>query len=296
MDLSVLILSYNTCDITKNCLSALVACLQSPLNSSLSAEIIIVDNASSDGSHQMLDDFSRTSSIPVTYIPNKENVGFARGNNLALQYAKGRYILYLNSDVILNTIPFLELIQQFKDRDSLGALTVGVVLTDGTRDEASHRGFPTPWNAFCYYSQLEHISLHIPFLRRIFGGYHQTWKDTNGAHTIDVASGAFLLVKKQILDRLKGFDEAFFMYGEDIDLAYRLSLLGYSILFYPAYTVTHLKYSSGIKNSNVKTKKKMSKHFYEAMKIFYDKHYRAKYPVIITKLIHSVIAFKMRRI
>lgn len=289
-DISVIIPSYNTKEITQKCIQYLTHVLGTKPNRCLSSEIIVVDNASSDGSREMLQ------KLPVTSVLLKENVGFSRANNIALQKASGKYILFLNSDVYVKDINFVDLIGYLQKNNKRGALTVRVNLENGSIDKASHRGFPTVWNSMCYYLGLEKIAVTFPFLQRVFGGYHLLYRDLKAIHEVDVISGAFFLTKQSVLDEVGYFDEAFFMYGEDIDLAYRIKKAGYKIIYYPLYTVLHLKYKSGLGTSEKHVRHKIKHHFYDAMKIFYKKHYEQKYPSFFNALIYALISYKMNRV
>ncbi len=286
LDLSIIILSYNTKKLTKKCLFSLIDNLKK--SPSLEIEIIVVDNASTDGSWQMLESFKVYKNFKL--IKNKSNIGFAKANNQALKEAQGKYILFLNSDVIVDKIDFDVLIDYLEKDQRVGALTVKINLPTKKIDPACHRGFPTLWNSLSYFLKLEKFLGKLPFLRKFFGGYHLTYFDLNTIHEVDSISGAFFLTRKDILEKVGGFDEEFFMYGEDIDLCFRIKHLGYKIIYYPLFHVIHLKYASGIKKNNSLTKKQ----FYEAMKIFYRKHYQKKYPYFFNKLVYFFIDFKSR--
>lgn len=285
-DLSVIIVSFNTKELTLTCIEKLRNALS---KGKITAEIIIVDNDSHDGSAESLKALANGKDIKV--ILNKENTGFGKPNNQGLAISEGRYVLYLNSDVYVPEEAFLDdLIKQMDDNPLLGALTVRVNLTTGSIDPASHRGFPTVWRSLCYYAGLEKLTAKIPLLNRIFGGYHLTYLPLSTRHEIDTPTGAFFLARKDVLDVLKGFDEIFFMYGEDIDLSYRIKRLGYSIIYDPAHTVLHLKNQSGIKRkNNVTIQKKTRNYFYESMAIFYKKHYEQCYPRWISALVYAAI-------
>lgn len=289
-DLSVIFVSYNTKDLTLQSLSKLQTALS---KGKIDAEIIIVDNNSQDGSPEAFKAYAQTKKNVKT-IFNHDNPGFGKANNQGMAIAEGRYILYLNTDVFVPEEPFLDaLIAQMDSNKLIGALTVKVQLSSGAIDPASHRGFPTVWRSFCYYSGLEKITKKIPLLNRMFGGYHLTHLPLTTKHEIDTPTGAFFLSRRDILDTLKGFDEDFFMYGEDIDLAFRIKRLGYIILYDPSYTVLHLKNQSGIKKkNNTKIQKKTKNHFYESMAIFYKKHYEKLYPNWISALVYAAINHK----
>lgn len=280
LDLSVIILSYNTKDITQRTLDSLLATLK---KSRIRYEVIVIDNNSVDGSQAVLKHY------PVTSVFLKKNIGFGKGNNKGLQLAKGRYVLYLNSDVLHNNVSYDHLIAYMDKHTDIGAITVKVVLPSKDIDPASHRGFPTPWRSFTYYARLEKLFKHVPVLNRLFGGYHLVDKDLNVTHEVDAITGAYFFTRRELMDALNGFDEDFFMYGEDLDLAYRVKESGFKVLYYPKYTVTHLKYQSGIKTKNKTIRKEIKKHFYQSMKIFYQKHYERKYPSFINKFVYFVI-------
>ncbi len=293
--LSVIILSYNTKDITRDCLLSLSQSLDKA--SPLKSEIIVVDNASSDGSQEMITEFKKKHSSEhrdIFTIFNQNNEGFPKGNNAGLVNARGEYVLFLNSDVMIRDIDWSKLFAYLDEHTTVGALTVRVELPDGSIDPASHRGFPTVWNSFCYYSKLELLTRSVYGLNRIFGGYHLTEKDVRTIHEVDAISGAFFLARKKIVQDLYGFDESFFMYGEDIDLAYRMKDKGYSVIYHPKYTVTHLKYQSGLKKGKKNTEDKTKKYFYDAMRIFYRKHYEMKNPWIINQMVYFFINIKSR--
>jgi len=229
---------------------------------------------------------------PFTLLQSHENLGFSKGNNLAAKHATGRYLLFLNSDVIVQQVDFSELVASMDEYSHVGALTVKIELINGHIDPASHRGFPTLWRSFTYYAGFEKVLGTVPFLNKLFGGYHLCDKDLRTTHAIDSPSGAFFLTRHKLFDELGGFDEQFFMYGEDIDLAYRIKQHGYSVEYNPHYHALHLKYTSGLKQSDPTVQEKIKDHFYDAMKIFYRKHYQNKYPSFVAALIFAFIDLK----
>ncbi len=294
-DLSVIILSYNTKDITLRCLDALLVCLNKNIN--LSSEVVVIDNASSDGSVEAIGKFIETrkdASINFVFIKNKENVGFVKGNNQGLKASNSRYVLFLNSDAIIENVDFEQIIAFANADQRIGALTVRIDLSSGSIDPASHRGFPTAWNSFCYFLKLEKLLGNFSVVGKIFGGYHLSYLPLDQVHEIDSPTGAFFFVKKEVLDNVGAFDEDYFMYGEDLDLSYRIKCAGYKIIYYPLYRVTHLKYSSGLQTGNKKIKSKTRFHFYDAMKIFYRKHYASRHNFIFNWLIYKAIDIKMK--
>lgn len=288
--LSVIIPSFNTKEMT---LKSVHSVEQALVRSKTPFEVIIVDNASHDGSAVAL---TALSSDKVKVIRNSENAGYGKANNQALRIARYSHILYLNSDVVVGeSIDFADLLRQFREDKHLGGLTVRVNLGDGNMDKASHRGFPTLWRSACYFGGLERLFGHVPLLNRWFGGYHLTYRDLSLRHEIDSPTGAFYMAPRNLLMKLKGFDEDFFMYGEDLDLSFRIKQLGYKIIFDPKYTVIHYKYKSGLKNGkNNGIQKKTRNYFYESMGIFYKKHYQSKYPDPLNRLVYTVINLKAR--
>ena len=289
-NLSVIILSYNTKELTNNCLSSLIKSL--PKNKNFKSEIIVVDNGSTDGSVDQIKNLKlkiKNDNIKLKTIFNKKNLGYPKGNNRALKIATGKYILFLNSDVIVDKIEFKKLLSYLESHSDVGVLTVKVTLPDGSVDPASHRGFPTIWNSFCYFVGLEELLRSVPYLNRLFGGYHLVHLNFARTHEVDSVSGAFYLSRIDILKEIKGFDEAFFMYGEDLDLSFRIKKLGYQVVYYPDYKVTHLKHASGLEKNNIETRKKTKLHFFDAMKIFYRKHYEKNHNKLINNMIYFFI-------
>lgn len=286
-DLSVIVISYNTCKMTKKTLEDLTVALR---KEKLTWEIIVVDNASIDGSVQMLEMLAKDCE-ELLVIKNTTNLGFGVANNLGIKKAEGDFVLLLNSDVEVTESNFDSLINYLRKNENIGGLTVKVMLNNSRIDPASHRGFPTLWHSFTYFTGLEAITKKIPLLNRLFGGYHMTWEDLTKTHEIDSPTAAFFIIRRSILKDLKGFDEDFFMYGEDLDLAYRIKEKGYKIMYYPKFTVLHLKHQSGLKTYDKKTKKATTHHFYDAMKIFYKKHYASQKPKIVNLFTYKTIDF-----
>ncbi len=289
ISLSIIIVSFNTKDITKKCLLSLK---NNFIKYPVDHEIIVVDNDSRDGTVEFLSDLEKKEKNIRLFL-NKKNLGYGRGNNIGLQKSKGKYILYLNSDAIITDIDFRDLINLMEMKKEIGALTVKVVLPTGEIDPASHRGFPTLWRSFTYFFGLEKLFFSIPFLNKIFGGYHLVNLNLNNIHEVDVITGAFLLTRREIVDKFGGFDEDYFAYGEDIEMAYQIKKLGYKIIYYPLWKVLHIKSVSGLKKKgNVMIRKKTSAYFYDSMKIFYRKHYAIDHNWLTNKLVYLAIDIK----
>jgi GT2 family glycosyltransferase len=302
MDLSVILLSYNTRDITLKTLSSLGRAITA--DKPLKIEVIVVDNASTDGSQEALQKLLDSNVLRSTFyvLHNADNLGFSKGNNIGLKQATGKYVLFLNSDMLVDELRLSELITYMDAHPKVGVLTPRVELSSGQIDPASHRGFPTVWRSFCYYSGIERLLDRLEVTKKLelgtwnlgnyLGGYHLKGKDLTKEHNIDACTGAFLLIRGDLVRKVGGFDEQFFMYGEDLDLCYQVKALGYQVIWYPHQKVTHLKYSSGLGSSTPETRKQIRWHFYDAMEKFYLKHYSPTHNALINRMIISLIHIK----
>ncbi|MCJ7804275.1 glycosyltransferase family 2 protein, partial [Patescibacteria group bacterium] len=279
IDLSIIIVNYNTKDFLKKCLESLQPAIG---KTSFRTEIIIADNGSTDGSVEYLEEVKKNKDWQIKVIQNNENLGFAKANNLALKKAQGHYILFLNPDTIVQKETLKTMIKFMDENPKVGAATCRVELTDGQLDQACHRGFPTAWNAFCYFSGLEKL---FP-KSKIFAGYSLTFLPLDKIHEIDAGAGAFLIVRREAGEPLGWFDEDHFWYGEDLDFCYRLKQKGWKVMFVPTTKIIHWKgAASGIKKHSQKvssasrqTKIKAAKASVKVMRIFFNKHYKNKYP------------------
>lgn len=288
IDLSIIILSYNTRKLLRECLQS----IKQSEKCDMVLEVIVVDNASTDGSREMVEkDFGW-----VKLMRSNTNLGFAKGNNLAIFESKGRYLLFLNSDTVVPAKIFAELINFLDEHLDIGGLTVRLVLRSGEMDSDCHRGFPTPWASLTYFVGLENFFPKT----HLFGQYHQFYLDLEKIHEIDSACGAFLLVRREAVKEISGFDESYFFYGEDIDFCYRLKNKGWKIFYYPRIEVLHYKgASSGLRDetsditqADRQTRLRVAHASIKAMKIFYDKFYRQKYPLWLTWLVIFGIQIK----
>jgi len=286
--LSIIIISFNTKEVTKECLFSLHKNL---IKYPLEHEIIVVDNDSRDGTVEFLLGLEKQWDNLHVFL-SKKNLGFSKGNNFGLEKSKGKYVLYLNSDAIITDIDFRDLIKLMEIQKDIGALTVKVILPTGEIDPASHRGFPTLWRSFTYFSGLEKTFFNIPVLNKLFGGYHLVNLNLNNIHEIDVLTGAFLFTKREIVDKIGGFDDDYFAYGEDIEMAFQIKKLGYKIIYYPLWKVLHLKSVSGLKKNDLNIRKKTNNYFYDSMKIFYGKHYAQDHNWLTNKLVYLAIDIK----
>lgn len=283
--LSIVILSYNTRMYLAKALSSIEAQKQSDW------EVIVVDNASTDGSVEMV----KKAFSWVRVIAHKENMGFAAGNNTGIRVAKGQYIMLMNSDAELYAnSPLTGILEYMDAHKDVGVVSPKVVLSDGSLDKACHRGNPNPWNALMYYGGFERMFGYVPLLNRIVGGYHQTWKSHNTTHDIDACTGAAMIVRATAIDEVGLLDDQFFMYGEDLDWCYRFKKGGWRVVFYPRVCVLHHKNKSGIARDDDhpekhRIKKRTHAHFFDTMVLFYDKHYLSAYPRVVQTLVHGGI-------
>jgi len=274
MELSVIIVNYNVKHFLEQCLHSVLKA-----SKNISSEIFVVDNNSVDGSAQLiLEKFPQ-----INFIQNKNNVGFSKANNQAIQLAKGKYILLLNPDTVVEEDTFLKVVDFMQNHPNAGGLGVKMIDGKGTFLPESKRGLPTPWVAFY---KMFGISKLFPNSKK-FGKYHLSYLDENETHEIEVLAGAFMLLRKELLDKIGLLDETFFMYGEDIDLSYRITLGGYKNYYFPETTIIHYKGESTKKGSL-----NYVKVFYKAMIIFARKHFSGGKANIFSLLIHLAIYFR----
>lgn len=250
MDVSVIIVSFNVQYFIEQCLLSVIAA-----SKNLKVEIIVVDNNSSDNTCSIISE-----KYPeVNLIGNQENVGFTKANNLAAKVANGKYLLILNPDTVIAEDCLKQLVELYNNRSNLGVTGVKLIDGGGFYAPESKRGIPTPHATF---NKLFGIS------SKRTGKYYATHLNENESGVVDVLSGSFMFLKKSAFNEVKGFDESFFMYGEDIDLCYRMKLKGYQNYYLASTSVIHYKGESTQKDI------KYLKYFNGAMNIFYRKHFK----------------------
>ncbi|MBT3384591.1 MAG: glycosyltransferase [Prolixibacteraceae bacterium] len=274
MELSVIIVNYNVKHFLEQCLHSVLKA-----SKNISAEIFVVDNNSVDGSTQLI-----LEKFPgINFIENKENVGFSKANNQAARIAQGKYILLLNPDTVVEENTFSKVISFMEKHPDAGGL--GVKMIDGTGNflPESKRGLPTPWVAFY---KMSGISRLFPKSKK-FGKYHLSYLNENKIHEVDVLAGAFMLLRKSALDKVGLLDETFFMYGEDIDLSYRVIKGGYKNFYFPKTTIIHYKGESTKKGSL-----NYVRMFYTAMIIFARKHFSGGKANTFSFFIYLAIYFR----
>ena len=272
MKLSVVIVNYKVKYYLAQCIHSVLKAMDG-----IEGEIIIVDNDSKDDSVE----FIRQLYPQVTLIKNRKNLGFSRANNIAITQSHGEYILILNPDTIINENILKECTALLDSNPQIGATGVRMLNPDGTFAPESRRGIPTPFTAFCKMSGLNDA---FP-TNRTFGRYYMKFLDENSATPIEIISGAYMFVRKSVLDKCGLFDEDFFMFGEDIDLSYRMLKTGHKNYYLPS-RIIHYKGESSRKNTF-----RYVYVFYKAMYIFFKKHY-STYNWLLSIPIRSAIYIK----
>ncbi|RAJ13016.1 glycosyltransferase family 2 protein [Olleya aquimaris] len=246
MKLSIIILNYNVRYFLELCLQSVEAAI-----TNLEAEIIVVDNNSHDDSCQMV----KQKFPNVILIENKDNLGFSKGNNIGVQHAKGEYLCILNPDTVVPEDCFEELFEFSKIKNDLGLFACKLIDGTGVFLPESKRHIPTPTVA----------------IKKILGfdtSYYASKIKENSTGIVPVLVGAFMMVKRDVYNQVGGFDEDYFMYGEDIDLSYKVQQAGFDNMYYGPVQVIHFKGESTLKDANY------AKRFYGAMQIFYKKHFK----------------------
>ncbi len=248
--LSIIIVNFNTRDLLKNCLDSIFNnCQGSDL------EIIVVDNNSQDNSVKILqDDFSNK----IKLITNNKNIGFGPANNQGAKYARGKYLFFLNSDTVIKENIFVPLVNFLDKNKKVGIISPKLFLEDGSEQKYAFGKFPTLFSVIIEKFKRTEIKNSEPF-------------------EVDWVSGAALIIRKDIFNKINGFDKKYFMYFEDIDLCKRVKDLDYKVKVFPKVTLVHL----GGKSLNKFRKKK---YYYKSQDYFYKKHY-GQFIMILMKLL-----------
>ncbi len=269
MKLSVVIVNYNVKYFLEQCLDSLEQAAEG-----IDHEVIVVDNASTDGSTEYL-----TSRFPnIKWMACRENNGFSKGNNIAIAQAKGEYILLLNPDTIVTKEAITGCVEFMDTHADAGACGVYMLRTDGTFAPESRRALPTPFVAFCKMSGLSRM---FP-KSRTFGRYYMQYLDKEEANPIEIISGAYMMLRRSTIEKTGALDEEFFMYGEDIDLSYRILKEGYKNYYLP-HRILHYKGESTNKSTY-----RYVHTFYRAMQLFFKKHY-SHYSMLVSLPINIAI-------
>ncbi|HDZ10795.1 MAG TPA: glycosyltransferase, partial [Bacteroidetes bacterium] len=257
--ISIIIVNFNVRDFLAQTLRSVKKATRS-----ISSQIIVVDNHSSDGSSEIVE-----KNFPgVVLLKNTENIGFARANNQALKIARGKYLVLLNPDTIVQEDTFETLIRFFDTHPEAGMAGCRILNPDGTLQLACRRSFPTPWVAF---TKLVGLDGFFP-KSRLFGRYNLTYLDPNRPAEVDAISGSFMMVRREVYEQVGALDERFFMYGEDLDWCFRIKKAGWQIYYVPKTQIIHYKGASSIKSE-----RDTLLLFYKAMLQFVQKHFKGKY-------------------
>jgi GT2 family glycosyltransferase len=305
LDLAIVIVNYNVCDLLRACLKSVYASV------GVTFDVCVIDNASPDDSAAMV-----AREFPQVHLMrNSENVGYAAANNLGLKYfgfsdqqsyagampgsgAGGqsklqtpapeipRYALLLNPDTVVPPDAFARMIQLMDEHPDLGISGPKLVRLDGSLDLACRRGFPSVEVSFWRLTKLSKI---FPRSRR-FGRYNMTYLDPDQSAEIDAVVGAFMLVRREAIEQAGLLDEIFWMYGEDLDWAFRIKQCGWKVYYYPPVVVQHVKRAASSQDNAGAARAKYE--FDRAMWLFYRKHYRAATPAPIDWLVKLGLGLK----
>ena len=254
-ELSIVVVNYNVRDFLHHALVSL-----RKASRGLRTELIVVDNASDDGSADLV----RRRFPGVRLVANKTNLGFARGNNIGLRFAHGEFVLFINPDTVVQEDTIRTMLGFMRTHPDAGLTGCKILNPDGTLQLACRRSFPTPWVAF---TKVTGLSSLFP-RSRLFGRYNLTYLDPDETSIVDAVSGAFMMVRREVLQKVGGLDERFFMYGEDLDWCYRIRQAGWKIYYVHSTKIIHYKGES-TRRSGIDE----ARTFYDAMHRFVSKHY-----------------------
>jgi O-antigen biosynthesis protein len=270
-DVSVVIVNYNVRDFLHQALLSIQKALKG-----IRSEIIVVDNASDDGSVEML----HRQFPKVQLLCNSTNVGFAKANNSAFKHASGKYILLINPDTIVQEDTIRVMVEFLKNHRDVGLAGCKILKPDGSVEPACRRSFPTPWVAF---SKIFGLSRLFP-KTKLFGKYNLTYLSLEETYPVEAVSGSFMMVRSETLEQVGGLDEHFFMYGEDLDWCYRIHEAGWKIYYVHSTQIIHYKGESTRRSSIDEIHM-----FYEAMRLFVEKHFRSS--SFFSSILRMSIAF-----
>ncbi len=280
-DLGIVIVNYNTRELLRRCLTTLFA------SQGVTFRVCVVDNASTDGSAAMV-----AREFPdLLLIANEENLGYPAANNLGLramgfergQRGEARYALLLNPDTELPPDALAKMTAFLDAHPEAGIAGPKLVRPDGSLDLACRRAFPSPEVSFY---RLTGLSRLFPRSRR-FGRYNLTYLPVDETAEVDSVVGAYMQVRAEAIEQVGLLDESFFMYGEDLDWAFRIKAAGWKVYYYPGVTVLHVKRASSRRSGRAQIE------FWRAMEIFYRKHYEAETPRLVHWMIIAAIRAKL---
>jgi hypothetical protein len=265
--LSIVILNHNTKDILVDCLKSI-----EKVRNELNFEVIVSDNASTDGSPEMVRE-----NFKWVKLIEGPNISYSNGNNRARKYVNGKYVLFLNSDTIIHRETLRKTVNYLENNPEVGALTCKLVLKNGELDYDARRRFPTPW---------------ISFNRLFLGNGRKYWYldvPSDKTQEVDAIQGAFFLSPKNVLDEVGWLDEKFSFDGEDLDLCFQIKKAGYKVVYFPEVSITHLKKATRDSVPEIKLKRKMEG--VNTMEYFYKKNFWGDYPTIFNYFVLTGIKF-----
>lgn len=267
-ELDIIIVSYNVRRLIVDCLKSVYR-QKSPKDN---WRVIITDCASSDDSVKQI----KKHFPQAILLESTVNLGFSKGNNLARKTADAEFILFLNPDTEVKDGAIQKCLKIFDGNPGIAVVGCKVLLPNGKLDYSCHRGLPTIWNSISYFSGLSKL---FP-KSRFFAGYEATYQNYLESHEIDCITGAFMMVRKNVLDKVSWWDEDYFWNGEDIEMCYRIKKLGYKIWYEAGATIIHYKgsssglYQTAKTNVSKEVKIKTAKHATRAMRMFIEKHHK----------------------
>ena len=274
MSISIIIVNYNASRLLKDCIDSIYR-----EATTVPFDIWVADNDSTDTSVPMV----RQNFPHVNLIENKENVGFAKANNQAIKKCTGDYILLLNPDTIVLQNAVEKTVDFMDENSTIGICGCKVLNEDGTLQFACRRSIPTPGVAFFRLTGLSRLFPNS----KVMAKYNLTYLNPNEANEVDAVSGAFLMVRKQVVDNIGTLDERFFMYGEELDWCLRTKKAGWKVMYYPDAEIIHYKGECSKHNS-----RKAAFEFYRSMYLFHKKHFADNYNPIINGIIYAGIFLK----
>ena len=279
-DLGIVILNWNTRDLLRRCLETVYAS-----EGDFGFQVVVVDNASTDASPEMV----RQQFPQAQLIVSPANGGYSYGNNLGLralgfcgEESGPRYALLLNPDTEVPPTALREMIAFMDAHPHIGAAGPKLVLLDGSLDKACRRSFPTPTISLYHFSGLAKLFPGSPRFAR----YNMTYLPVDQEAEVDSVVGAYMQVRREAIEAVGLLDEAFFMYGEDLDWAYRIKDAGWSVVYHPQVVVKHVKRAASRQSPRAQAE------FWRAMLIFYRKHYRTTTPLWLHSLIMTGLLLK----
>jgi len=289
MKVTVVIVSYNTAHL-------LPQCLDSVKSQKFSGKInVVIIDVGKDETEELI----KKSYAWVDYISYPQNDGFGKANNLGMRkyYDQSDYFLILNPDTKLEQENLFKMVSFMETDKRVAILSCKLVLPNGKLDRGCKRGFPTPWKSMCRFLFLDRVFPKT----KTFGGYNLTYLDENMTHEVDSVKGAYMLVRKSVINDVGMFDEDYWMYGEDLDWCYRMKQKNWKVVYHPGAKCIHYQgASSGLKKeskkitkASKKTQIKAIRAFHESMHIFYDKHYSNRYPWWVNRMVMFSVNIKM---